>query len=586
MIMATISKRLLLSLFILIFIGISGFAQNNYPLEIRASIKANQSKIDKTKYKKSFTTEIERTKAVQNVILQLQAQSFVLAEIDSSFNKNNKKRVFISLNKKYTWRRLGKGNINPLVVSSIGFQENRFSGQDFNYFHLIEIEESIIKHLENHGFPFASIRLDSIKIEQETISAVLKLEQGPQIHIDTIILTGYHSINPNYIYQLLDIKPGDLYNEEKINNVKAQLASMPFAHEKTAFLIEFSEDKALLKINLEKARNNVFDGIVGFQPKSSIDNKMILTGNLKLKLYNSFKRGEMLRLDWQSPGGGSQNLNVGFAYPYLFNTPIGIDYNFKLFKQDSNFINLRNKPGIRFIISGSDYIKVSADFFSSTTLSKDLVNGIPSKTDVLDMKTRMGNLEANFIRFDYAFNPRKGWRIQLLAGYGSREIVKQHDIKDSYYDSIPMNSQQIKLLANLEYFIPLFKRQTLRIWSMSEMLKGNHLLTNELFRIGGFSDFRGFNEESIYASTYSILTLEWRLLLERNSFLSVFWNKAYVENSSGNKTTYDQPMGFGAGFSFQTKAGIFALSYALGQEMGNPIQFSQAKIHFGYMARF
>jgi len=121
---------------------------------------------------------------------------------------------------------------------------------------------------------------------------------------------------------------------------------------------------------------------------------------------------------------------------------------------------------------------------------------------------------------------------------------------------------------------------------MSEMLKGDQLLTNELFRIGGFSDFRGFNEESIYASTYSILTLEWRLLLERNSFLSVFWNKAYVENSSGNKTTYDQPMGFGAGFSFQTKAGIFALSYALGQEMGNPIQFSQAKIHFGYMARF
>ena len=126
----------------------------------------------------------------------------------------------------------------------------------------------------------------------------------------------------------------------------------------------------------------------------------------------------------------------------------------------------------------------------------------------------------------------------------------------------------------------------MRIWSLSEILKGDYLVRNELYRIGGFSDFRGFNEQSIYASTYSILTLEWRLLLERNSYLNVFWNKAYVEDRSGSSTTYDQPMGFGAGFSFETKAGIFALSYALGQQLGNPIEFSQAKIHFGYMARF
>ncbi|MCK5856286.1 MAG: BamA/TamA family outer membrane protein [Bacteroidales bacterium] len=583
--------KLFLSLFFIylasqILIGNKSYAQKEYKLEIKASLNSEQSIIDNIKYRTNYISDSYRTKAVQEVIMKLQAQSYVLASIDSSTISEKNEIFYISLNSKYQWERLGKGNLSTLAISDIGFQENHFQDSDFNYAHLLQIEETVIRYYENHGYPFASITLDSIKVNKQAISAVFKLEKGPQIYIDTIMLNGFNDIHHNYIYQLLDIKPGDLYNEEKIGRIKNKLASMPFAYEKKAFYVAFEKQKASINLNLAKRKTNIFDGIVGLQPKSSIDNKMMLTGNLKLKLFNSFKRGEMISLNWKSPGSGSQNLDIGFAYPYLFNSPIGVDYTFKLFKQDTNFINLSNKPGVRFIINGTDYIKISADLFSSTMLSNELVNGIPTNNDMLDIRSNMGNLEANISRFDYLFNPRKGWRINISAGYGSKNIIRQHDIKDEFYDSIPMASQQVKLKAHLEYFIPIFRRQTLRIWSMSEMLQGDNLFTNELFRIGGFSDFRGFNEESIYASTYSILTLEWRLLLERNSFISVFWNKAYVENSAGAQTTYDQPMGFGAGLSFETKAGIFAISYALGQQLGNPIEFSQAKIHFGYMALF
>jgi hypothetical protein len=48
----------------------------------------------------------------------------------------------------------------------------------------------------------------------------------------------------------------------------------------------------------------------------------------------------------------------------------------------------------------------------------------------------------------------------------------------------------------------------------------------------------------------------------------------------------DTPLGFGVGTSFETKAGIFALTYALGQQFDNPIELRAGKIHFGFTSLF
>lgn len=109
---------------------------------------------------------------------------------------------------------------------------------------------------------------------------------------------------------------------------------------------------------------------------------------------------------------------------------------------------------------------------------------------------------------------------------------------------------------------------------------------NELFRIGGLKSLRGFDEESIHATGFAIFTLEYRYLLEENSYLYLFGEGAYVENVSRNISEYDTPYGFGAGISFQIKAGIFSLSYALGSQKQNPIDVKGGKVHFGIVNYF
>jgi hemolysin activation/secretion protein len=121
---------------------------------------------------------------------------------------------------------------------------------------------------------------------------------------------------------------------------------------------------------------------------------------------------------------------------------------------------------------------------------------------------------------------------------------------------------------------------------LASTINGSNVFENELFRIGGNNTLRGFNEESIFASTFSIVNLEYRYLLEENSFLFAFFNGAYYENKAINRNIVDRPFGFGAGMSFETKAGIFSISYALGKQFDNPIEFRSAKVHFGITSLF
>ena len=48
----------------------------------------------------------------------------------------------------------------------------------------------------------------------------------------------------------------------------------------------------------------------------------------------------------------------------------------------------------------------------------------------------------------------------------------------------------------------------------------------------------------------------------------------------------DNPFSGGIGINFETKPGIFSISYALGAQENNPILFKTAKIHFGFVNYF
>jgi hemolysin activation/secretion protein len=154
------------------------------------------------------------------------------------------------------------------------------------------------------------------------------------------------------------------------------------------------------------------------------------------------------------------------------------------------------------------------------------------------------------------------------------------------YDTLIRRQYQYFVNGNLSYYVPAGKRMVFKSSYDGGWIGGENLFRNELYQIGGFRLLRGFDEQSIFTNQYHVVSLELRLLLDQNSYFYLFSDNAYVESSFNGFSKSDFYNGFGLGTTLETKSGLFTISYGLGRNSENPIQFRQSKIHFGYVALF
>jgi hemolysin activation/secretion protein len=80
--------------------------------------------------------------------------------------------------------------------------------------------------------------------------------------------------------------------------------------------------------------------------------------------------------------------------------------------------------------------------------------------------------------------------------------------------------------------------------------------------------------------------MEYRYLIGMNSFLFSFIDGGWAKNDVPGYANSSLYLGAGLGLAFETKAGIFNMSYAVGKTGSTPFQFGQAKIHLGYVNFF
>jgi hemolysin activation/secretion protein len=197
--------------------------------------------------------------------------------------------------------------------------------------------------------------------------------------------------------------------------------------------------------------------------------------------------------------------------------------------------------------------------------------------------TNLNSVETNFYglaflkqNVDYLPNPRKGLVLSVEGTVGSRTVKS---------DTLPVVSTTFKGELQLNYYIPLGKRHVVRFANFTEVYLAPTYYQNEVYRFGGQISLRGFNEEELYATSRSVSTLEYRFLLDRNSYLFAFYDQGWYENKA-TKFQTDNPFGFGLGLAFGTAIGNFSVSYALGSQQGNPLLLRDGKVHFGYIAYF
>lgn len=547
-------------------------SQTNYELIFAGDDYRAFIKHPKTTFKDS-TSAAKYLVQFRNTALQ---DGFLLLSIDTIQYTTKSAQVTLNVGPKFSDAEI---DIDPKELAFItrhsSLNEKTVARLPVSPSELARDLERIFNVYVNNGYPFAEISLKKIAITGSQLSAELSITRGPLCTWKEVNVRGDSTISSTFISNIIQIHVGDLYNESSLRKLSQRIKQISFLEELKPYELLFTPDGVELFVYVKSIPISSINGIIGFQPNPTTQ-KLAFTGEVHLKLLNVLNRGELLDIKWQSIRDQTQSLNSRFNYPFLFKTPFGLDGNFDLYKRDTSFLELSGTAGVQYFLSKGSYLKAFYQRISSSVLSGGKNN--PQFSKLGSTASNSYGLAYSRQQVDYLPNPSTGIHLLFSGSAGSRSA----QLTDT---SKVIKSLIYRSNLDLSYFIPIARRHVLRLGAQTELYAAEEIFENELYRFGGLSAQRGFNEDELFATARVTGTLEYRFLLDRNSHVFAFYDQTWYEN---NASAYynDTPFGVGAGFSFSTNLGVFSISYALGKQFDNPVLISNSKVHFGYIAYF
>lgn len=535
---------------------------------------------------------------IQDYYQTLIKDGFLAASIDSVSQKDSTLEVHIYRGAVYKWARLSFEHAPPLLWSAMRVSDKAWENEKLNPNKLNQLIKKILNYYENNGYPFAKVYLDSIQKNENGIAAQLKIEEGSLFQIDSILIEGDVNIEPSFLYNYLDIHPGDVYDESKIKSINKKILDLDFLEQVQPWQIQFTINHNKLYLYLKEKKANQIDALIGLQPNAQATDRFQITADVLLSLKNALGYGEQMKVNYQNLQYKSPKFNAYFLMPYLLGTPLGLEGSFDLYKKDTSYRKTALDIGLRYQMNASDYLKVSYLNQSNRLITPDVnyVIANHSLPNNLDIKANGVGLLWELNRTDYKRNPKKGIVFLMEAAGLKRKIIENDAITSladgsgfdfsRLYESISNQKYQYRLRGNLAYYFPIFKQIVFKLNYNGGYMAGGTLFQNELFQLGGFQLLRGFDEQSIYANQYHIGTAELRFLLNVNSYFYVFSDNAYVFKEYSNVKMKEVPISFGAGMALENKTGVFNIALGLGKMNGERFEFRRARVHFGYLIYF
>lgn len=568
--------------FVSLWLSVCALAQQptSYTLDIQSF---EDSKLPN--YRSSFKSKTQRAQALAKFLRFYWQDGYLTAHYEKTDSMENHLTAVFSKGPKYTWANIKPGNVPPELLEESGWNARHYKDKPIEPADVADIHEKLIAYFENNGYPFAKVRLDSLQEENGTLTASLNLDRGGFFKIDSILLKGNVEISQKYIENYINVKSGDPYNESIVSQVDQRLSEIPFINSLRPMELVFSPGKVRVYIYIERKKSSDINAILGLLPDENTG-QINWVGDARLRLKNALNRGELIDFNVRRLLNLTTDLQVNFNYPFIFNTDFGTDFNLQVYRRDTTFLEVRRALALQYILPGGNYLEAFIDRSESSLLTDPTILSPTALASLGDMAITSYGLGFRKDKYDYRFNPQRGYGTFLKASLGNKQIIKNNDYPDSFYDDIELRSTQFRLHTIMDAALPIKRKSAIYMKLAGGTFMNANILQNELFRIGGIHTLRGFDVESIFATTYGIFTFEYRYLLERNSRWYVFSDIARYERNIIGEYTNDTPLGFGTGMSFQTGAGIFSISYALGREQGNPILLRASRVHFGFVNFF
>lgn len=538
---------------------------------------------------------------------------FTIDSLNQSQDKSSSKKkieLIIDLGKQTFWKTLSTKSLPTLIQKNIisDFERKDFLKKTSKNNVIVpvktqdikKLQQAILKYAENNGYPMARTSLDSATIEETEkriyFSANLTYQSGSLIQFDSLIIDGDAKIKKDFLMNYLHIQEGKLYQENTVKNAIRLLKTMPYLKLERKPNIEFRYDRAYLRLPLKRVKSSQFDGVIGFLPKSqaagssqnSTGSGLLLTGQVKLNLVNPFGAGKTIAFEWQRIRPESQTLYANYQHPNFLKTNLEIGGNFNFIKEDSTFSIVERRANVAY--PSARFGKIG--FFTSllsTTRTGIIRNADTANVPTADSRFWHYGISHSYNTLDDVYFPRKGFQITTEISTGNKtftDSLSRSRISDTQTND-NFSSPQLKFNTDISLFLKVNKLSSIRLRTQVQFIESKNLFLNELLRVGGLQNLRGFDPNSFFVSRYGLLGAEWRFYFEERSYLMAFAEQAAVRAYTRRNEVYlDFPTSAGAGISFATKTGIFYFIYAMGNSKTQPISVINSKIHFGLISQF
>ena len=555
--------------FLLALVGQILFGQvhaQELALKINTQIEDNQAVVDNLGYADIFDEMATLEAEVERIKKQLYALGYVELRLIKLTKDQLHHTAELALGPKYSFVDIFEATD---TFKTLGFSPQIDPNTNLSFVRvpmerLTHTLEQFSKLLADESYTFATVRLSDIKPNgDKTLRADLIINKGNKRSIQGVNVLGYTKFSRSFIKHFLGIKTQKPFSLERIRAKMELLDQLAFVRQKRPAEVLFTPDTTTVYLYLEKIKSNRFDGFLGFG--SNEDTGAIeFDGYLDLTLTNNLNYGESFQLNYKSDENEQKTFDVALDLPYLFGSPIGSTLNLNIFKKDSTFTTTQQR--IKLFYPLGDKQQIGVEYRNQQS------NVVVENPAVLaeDFDSQFYGLNYQYIKRqknDVLF-PIKS-QLNFTAGFGQRSTT----------ETIEQRHLQLKA----HHILQLNPKNSIFLKLHVEDLDSKQYLFNELIRFGGINSIRGFEENSLFASSVGVLCSEYRYRLSPSLFVHSIIDAGYMQDAQSND---EQLYGFGFGFGLRTNAGLLRFNYANGKPKNQTFNFSNSKIHLSLTTTF
>lgn len=433
-----------------------------------------------------------------------------------------------------------------------------------------ETAEAALQKLNNlqteTGNTFAQLKLTNIEPKDKILTAKINTKGKSYRTLDSIVIKGYDKFPRSFLKYYAGIKTGKTFNKKKLLQQNTILNNLGFANTTKAPEVLFRKETTTAYFYIEKQNNNLFDGILGFATDEDTQ-RLELNGYLNLELNNNLNFGEQLLINYKADGNEQVNFRAKVKMPYLLKSPFGISLELNIFKRDSTFVTTQQEAQLSYQINPISSVYAGYKGYESSNLLDETIVGAPVEDYKAAFITAGGTV---IFPQESRLFPKKT-ELQLGSEFGKRESNGSQEPQT-----------RVSSLAN--HIFNLGGNNAIYLQNTTSVLFSETYFTNELFRFGGINSMRGFNENSLDASLFSVLNTEYRYILNSGLYVHSIIDLGYFENNPADLKQKLYSFGFGIGL--QTKGGVLRFNIANGSSENQQIRFSNTKIHLSLSSQF